>query len=54
MFECPRCGGAIDTTPTSHFCYACDWFEPRNCVELVGIDGLSYPEAGRIPAFAAA
>ena len=54
MFECPDCGGAVDTTPISHFCVVCTWFEPRRCLALTAIDGLRYPAARSIREFNAA
>jgi CO dehydrogenase/acetyl-CoA synthase beta subunit len=36
MFECPDCGGVIETTPSCYFCIACDYFTERRFVDLDG------------------
>jgi endogenous inhibitor of DNA gyrase (YacG/DUF329 family) len=54
MFECPDCGGVVQTSSDSHFCVSCTWFESRRCQALDNIEGLHYPEAGSIPEFSAA
>jgi hypothetical protein len=36
MFECPECGGAVETTPNCYFCVACDYFDERHFVNLDG------------------
>jgi hypothetical protein len=34
MFECPECGGVIETTRTCDICSACDYFAERHLIDL--------------------
>jgi hypothetical protein len=34
MFECPECGGAIETTANCYFCIVCDFFDERHFIAL--------------------
>jgi hypothetical protein len=36
MFECPECGGVIETTAHCYFCVVCDFFAERHFVNLDG------------------
>jgi len=34
MFECPECGGAVETTTHCYFCVVCDFFAERHFVDV--------------------
>jgi hypothetical protein len=39
MFECPECGGAVETTANCYFCVVCDFFDERHFVNLDACTG---------------